>query len=799
MSIKPLSCSQLYRASTLTKLAAECKSTKHLQPLDQIIGQDRAQQAVEFAMSIKEKGYNIYALGHNGLGKRTMILRYLNRHDPSTNNQPVFDWCYTVNFDDARLPRVLKLPAGTAHQFKKDVESLTLRLVKALSMTFDNEIYFARAEKLKNQLESKQEAILQDLTKSAEQHSISLTLTAQGDYQLVAMNDKNEAYSETDFDALTDSQKKRFETKITELEIKLRGIIRQLTIWEEEFTDKIQKLDEQIAQDVLVHCTTPLKEKYSHLPEVKAHLVAMNKDILDNLDIFVEDSEDDITLAYAALDKKMPRRYQINVLVCQEANALPIVVEESPNYHTIFGYIENATFKGTVFTDASLIRAGSLHRANGGVLMIDAIKVLERPYVWDGLKRALRANKLSLSSLEREVSLSGTISLDPEPIPLSVKIILFGDYQTYQLLQEYDPEFRELFRVTADFEDVMPRTDIAEANYAKFISSIVHDNNMLHCDRKAMSRIIEYSSRQAEDQDMLSLHSVDIANLLRETNYCARLANATLIRHHHVEQALANKQQRSGRLQDYLLHSFMNGSTLIDIKGQVVGQINALSVIATADSQFGIPGRITATASFGEGEIFDIERQVKLGGNIHSKGVMILSAYLASVFGQTAIIPLTTRLTFEQSYGHVDGDSASLAECCAIISAFSHLPLRQDIAITGSMDQFGHAQPIGGVNEKIEGFFDVCSSITTLSTQGVIIPRANVHNLMLRSDVITAVEQGRFHIWAIDHVTEAINLLTNIIAGSMNNKGEYAHNSVFGITQSRLTSLRKDNSPTAST
>ena len=398
MSIKPLDCSQLYRTSTLSKLAADCKSTKHLQPLDQIIGQDRAQQAVEFAMSIKEKGYNIYALGHNGLGKRTMILRYLNRHDPSSNNHTIFDWCYTVNFDEARHPNVLKLPAGSAHQFKKDIDNLIHRLVKALPMAFDNEIYFARSEKLKNRLESKQEAILQDLTQSAKQHSISLTLTVQGDYQLVAMNDKNEAYSENDFEALSDSQKKRFETKIAELEIKLRDIIRQLTIFEEEFSDKIQKLDEQIAQDVLVHCTTLLKEKYNHLAEVKSHLIAMNKDILDNLEIFVEGSEDDISLAYAALDKKMPRRYQINVLVCQETNSFPIVVEDSPNYHTIFGYIESATFKGTVFTDASLIRAGSLHRANGGVLMIDAVKVLERPYVWDGLKRALRANKLNLSS-----------------------------------------------------------------------------------------------------------------------------------------------------------------------------------------------------------------------------------------------------------------------------------------------------------------------------------------------------------------------------------------------------------------
>lgn len=797
MSIKPLSCTQLYKASTLSKLAADCKSTKHLQPLDQIIGQDRAQQAVEFAMSIKEKGYNIYALGNNGLGKRTMVLRYLNRHESCSNNGTVFDWCYVINFDDARQPKVLKLPAKQGEAFKKDVENLIHRLVKALPMAFDNEIYFARSDKLKNQLEEKQEAILQDLTKSAQQQNISLTLTAQGDYQLVAMNPKGEAYTEKDFEKLSDKDRKHFETNINELESKLRDIIRQLTIWEEEFTDKIQKLDEQIALEVLVHCTTPLKEKYNHLPEVKTHLSAMNKDILNNLDIFVEASEDDISLAYAALDKKMPRRYQVNVLVCQKSS-FPIVIEESPSYHTIFGYIENATFKGTVFTDASLIRCGSLHRANGGVLMIDAVKVLERPYVWDGLKRALRASQLSLSSLEREVSLSGTISLDPEPIPLSVKIILFGDYQTYRLLQQYDPEFKELFRVTADFEDVMPRTPIAEVHYAQFISSIIHDNNMLHCDRNAISRIIEYSSRQAEDQDKLSLHSLDIANLLRETNYCARLANATLIRKHHVEQALTNKQQRSGRLQDYLLQSFINGSTLIDISGKKVGQINALSVIATSEHQFGIPGRITATASFGEGEIFDIERQVKLGGNIHSKGVMILSAYLASAFGQTAKIPLTTRLAFEQSYGEIDGDSASLAECCAIVSAFSQVPLRQDIAITGSMDQFGQAQPIGGVNEKIEGFFDVCLSKGALATQGVIIPQANAHNLMLRHDVVEAVEKGIFTIWAIDHVKEAVNLLTNQPTGSINSKDKYPKCSVYGIAQSRLELLRECNNPVSS-
>ncbi len=790
MPVNPLSSDKLYRKSALNEVDAKYKSTKTLQPLDEIVGQERAQQAVEFAMSIKEKGYNIYALGHNGLGKRTMMLRYLSRHEPSGTSHQLYDWCYVMNFDETRTPKVLKLPPGKGHQFKKDIENLMKRLVKALPLAFDNEMYFSRAEKLKTQLAQKQETALLDLTKEAKDQDVSLILTTQGDYQLIALNGE-EPHNEETFSKLSQKEQAEFERRIGELEVKLRDIARQLTVWEEAYSDKQQKLSEQVAQDVLSHFTEPLKEKYNSLAKVKSYLSAMHRDILENLDIFLEENEDHTALAYATQDKKMPRRYQINVLVNQDEHAFPIVVEESPNYHTIFGYIENATLKGTVFTDFSLIRPGSLHRANGGVLMMDAVKVLERPYVWDGLKRALRSRKLNLSSLEREVTLSGALMLEPEPIPLDVKIILFGDHITYQLLQHYDPEFRELFRVTADFEDEMPRTDSSEAHYARFISSIVHDNKMLHCDRPAIGRIIEYSSRQAGDQNKLSLHSVAIANLLRETNYCARSANANMIRRSHVEQALQNQKQRACRLQDQVMQSFINGTTLIETKGEVVGQINALTVVATSDHQFGAPNRITATTAYGEGKIFDIERKVKLGGSVHSKGVLILSAYLASVLGQTAKIPLTTHLTFEQSYGGVDGDSASIAELCAIISALSQLPLRQDIAITGSLNQLGEAQPIGGVNEKIEGFFDVCKIKGRQSSQGVIIPMANKHNLMLREDIIDAVAKNEFHIWAVQHVNEAVELLTGRAVGTKTDTGTYPEDSVFGITMARLEVLRK--------
>ncbi|MCE9678400.1 AAA family ATPase [Shewanella sp. AS1] len=789
MPFAPLSSDKLYRPSTLSGLDKAIKSTKHLTPLTEIVGQDRAQQAVEFAMSMKDKGYNIYAIGRNGLGKRTMVMRYLDRYDPN-GHHPLFDWCYVVNFDDARTPKVLKLPQGKGQAFKKDIEQLMQRLVKALPLAFDNEIYYTRAEKLKSQLASKQEAALTQLTKEAAAKNISLSITPQGSYELVAMNGET-PHTDESFRQLSQQEQQELEQQIGQLESKLREVVRKFTVWEEKYLDKQQKQDEQVAQEVLIHLIEPLKQDYSDFSEVKAHLNAMHKDITENLDIFLEQNEEQIALSYASLEKKMPRRYQVNVLVNHGEQTMPIVIEESPNYHNIFGYIENATFKGTIFSDFSLIRAGSLHKANGGVLMIDAIKVLEQPYVWDGLKRALRSRKLSLSSLEREVTLSGTISLDPEAIPLDVKIILFGDYQTYQLLQHYDPEFKELFRVTADFEDEMPRSDESEALYAQFISSIVHDNKMLHCDRSAIQRIIEFSARQADAQNKLSLHSADIANLLRESNYVARSSNARLIRASHVEQALHNHTLRVCRLRDHVMQSFINGTTLIDTQDAVIGQINALSVVATSDHQFGAPNRITATTAFGDGQVFDIERKVELGGSIHSKGVMILSAYLATVFGQTDKIPLSTHLTFEQNYAGVDGDSASMAELCAIVSAFAQLPLRQDIAITGSMNQFGQAQPIGGVNEKIEGFFDVCVIKGRHDNQGVIIPKSNMQNLMLRADIVDAVKQGTFSIWAIDHVTQAIELLTGKPAGKRDFEFEpYDPVTVFGIAEKRLTKLK---------
>ncbi|EGR1423836.1 Lon protease family protein [Vibrio vulnificus] len=786
MAIQRLSAAQLYSVAELEQLP--CKSTKELAPIDEIVGQERAQKAVEFAMSIKEKGYNIYAIGQNGLGKRTMILRYLNRHQHDVD--ALYDWCYVANFEDIRTPKVLKLPQGVGVRFRNDIEKLMTKLVNAMPLAFDNEMYYSRADKLKNQLAQKQQQELERISKDAKDKGISLTITTQGDYQFVAMNGE-ELHTEETFDALSRKEQETFGASIDELEVTLRSMGRQLTEWEESYSEKIKKLNDDVTRDVITHFIKQLKLDYSQYSEIKTYLTELQKDIIENADIFLEETGEQGEIATASLDKKLPRRYKVNVLVSRKTDEFPIVVEETPNYHTLFGSIETATFKGTVFTDFSLIRAGSLHKANGGVLLMDAQKVLEQPYVWDGLKRALRSRQLSFTSLEKEVTLTGAVSLDPEPIPLDIKIILFGDYRTYQLLQHYDPEFSELFRVTADFEDEMKRTPESELQYARFISSVVHDNGMLHCDKKAIARIIEHSSRLVGDQGKLSLHSAHIANLLRESNYVAKQSNSNMIRIGHVEEALSNQEMRVSRLQDAVMEGFINGTTLIRTEGSAVGQVNALSVLSTSDHAFGAPNRITATTCYGDGEVIDIERSVDLGGSIHSKGVMILSAYLSSVFGRNAKVPLTTTITFEQSYGGVDGDSASMAELCAVVSAFSKQPNRQDIAITGSMNQFGESQPIGGVNEKIEGFFDVCAIKGRHDQQGVIIPRSNVHNLMLRPDIVKAVEKGDFHIWAIDHVTEAIEIFTGKSAGEPTDDGSYPIDTIFGIAQAKLNALRK--------
>ncbi|MBJ7277881.1 MULTISPECIES: Lon protease family protein [Marinobacter] len=785
--MKSLSLNQLYKACVLKDLPF--KTTRQLEPLAEIVGQNRAQAAVRFALAMPHGGYNVYAVGRNGLGKRTMMLRYLEHH-VDTENQS-HDWCYVANFEEPRIPRVLQLPAGKGTELKQDMEKLMGRLMKMIPQTFDSDSFLERAEQLKNGYAKKQEDELEKVAAQARRKKVSLNITTPGGYRLVAMNGE-EPHTAESFQALTEAQRDKFENDINKLEKKLRQALRKLADWEQEYAESQQALNEETLESISGHQIDELIEKYRDMPEVVSYFEEVRKDLSESLEIFLEDNEEQAAIAYASLDKKMPRRYLVNVLVHQKTDEVPVVVEDNPTYHNLFGYVESVTFKGSVFTDFSLIRPGSIHRANGGYLLMDAIKVLEQPFVWDGLKRALRSKSIQINSLERELTLSGTISLEPEAIPLDVKIVLFGDRETWMLLQEYDPEFAELFRVTADFENEMMRTDESQLLYAKFIASLVNEKKLLHCSNKAVARVIEHSSRMAEHQDRLSLHAADIANLLRESDYWARQAGAKLIQNSHVDQALESARYRSSRIRDQFYDSIRDGTTLVSTTGTCVGQVNALSVLSTGGFEFGLSNRITATCYYGDGGVMDIERDVKLGGNIHSKGVMILSSWLSAHFAVTDPMHLSASLTFEQNYGEVDGDSASLAELCALVSALSGLPVRQDLAITGSVNQFGEVQPIGGVNEKVEGFFSTCRLTGELTgTQGVIVPSTNVQNLMLEQEVVQAVRNGQFAVHSVSRAEEAITLLLGKPAGKADDKGRYPKQSVFGIIQQRLEKMRE--------
>ena len=784
--MKPLNPRRLYKACVLKELPFA--STRALEPLNEIVGQDRARAAVRFALSMPHGGYNVYAVGRNGLGKRTMLLRYLRL--TSREGDPASDWCYVANYDDPRYPRVLRLPAGLGEKLRQDVDRLVSRLMKVIPQAFDSDTFQARADELKQYYASRQEKALNELAEEARKKHVDLSMSTPGGYRLTAMNGE-EPHTNESFSELPQEQREAFEETIRVLEKKLRRVMRKLASWEEEHAEKQQALNQETVDHVAEHLIDEVSERYQAHKAITEHLEAMKSDIAENLDIFLEDSEDKAAFAYAALEHRLPRRYRINVLVSREGKETPVVVEDNPTYHNLFGYIENVTYKGTVFTDFSLIRPGSLHRANGGYLLMDAIKVLEHHFVWDALKRAMRSNEISIHSLERELTLSGTISLEPQAIPLNVKIVLFGDRETWLLLQDYDPEFAELFRVTADFENDMPRNSESQLLYAKFIASLCHEKGLLHCERRAVARIIEYSARLAEHQDRLSLHAADIANILRESDYWAREEGARKVTVEHVQKALSSADYRSARIRDQFLRGFADGSTLLSVSGRTVGQVNGLSVLSTGGYEFGLPNRITATCQYGEGDVVHIERDVKLSGSIHSKGVMILSAWLTSRFARRQPMSLSATLTFEQSYAEIDGDSASLAELCAIVSALAEVPINQNMAVTGAVSQFGAVQPVGGLNEKIEGFHDTCQALGDTGNKVVLLPAANVQNLMLDTRVLEAVSRGELMLYAVRNVEEALSLLLGMKPGTADRRGRYPADSLYGRIARRLEKLSR--------
>ncbi|WP_114416435.1 Lon protease family protein [Marinospirillum perlucidum] len=789
---KPLPLSKLYKACRAGDFKFE--DTRQIAPLDTFIGQQRAEEALEFATSVNRKGYNLFAVGHAGLGKRTMLKRFLEK--TAEQMQPPADWLYLQDFSNVRKPWAVSLPCGQGQAFKEDLQELLLDLKQAIPAAFDNEGFFERAEKIKDHFADQQSTALKALAEEGGELGLKLVLQTPGGYSFVPADQDDQPMDAGEFAKLDDELRRDFREKIEKMEKKLRLALRELAQLEKQSRQEQLKLNEEVTDDAIQEGLQSIREKYADFARIQEYLEALYQDIQDNVALFLEDEDDESeAVASVSPDKRIPTRYQVNLLVSHaDRDHAPVIEESMPTHNNLVGHIENVTYQGTVATDFTLIRPGALHKANGGFLLLDAERLLGHPYAWEGLKLALRTGTLRIDTLERQLSVSGSVSLEPDPIPLKCTVALMGDYELLHALQDQDPEFVELFKVVAEFETEMPRTPANTKLYTRLIASMAAREALLPFTPSAVMRVVEEASRMADHQNKLSLNAADLNHLLREADYRARRAASDRVEADHLREALAARRRRAGRYPEQVLESIEEDFIMIATQGEKVGQVNGLTVVGSHDFLHGQPSRITARVHYGQGEVLDIERSVHLGGSMHSKGVMILTGYLCGLFGAEDTLPLDASIVFEQSYGGVDGDSASLGELICLLSAMSDLPIAQSRAVTGSINQMGEVQPIGGVNEKIEGFFEVCQLRGLDGTQGVIIPQQNVTQLMLREEVREAVEAGQFHIWAVSQVEEAVQLLLDKPAGQLTEKGEWPKNSVYGKIAARLDHLREKDS-----
>jgi len=789
---KPLPLSKLYKACRSKDFNFE--DTRQIPPLDTFIGQQRAEEALQFATAVNRKGYNLFAVGHAGLGKRTMLRRFLEKR--AEQMEPPSDWLYLHDFTNARKPWALRLPCGLGQVFKEDLQALLLDLKQAIPAAFDNEGFFERAERIKDHFADQQSSALKALAEEGSEQGLKLILQTPGGYSFVPADQDDQPMDAGEFAQLDDALRKAFRDKIEVMEKKLRLALRELAQLEKQSRQEQLKLNEEVTDDAIQEDLQAIKDKYADYSRIQKYLDALYRDIQDNVTLFLEDEDEESeAIASVSPDKRIPTRYQVNLLVSHaDREHAPVIEESMPTHNNLVGHVENVTYQGTVATDFSLIRPGALHRANGGFLILDAERLLSQPYAWEGLKLALRTGSLRIDTLERQLSVSGSVSLEPDPIPLNCTVALMGDYELLHALQDQDPEFVELFKVVAEFETEMPRSLANQKLYTRLIASMAASEALLPFAPSAVMRVVEEAARMAEHQKKLSLNAADLNHLLREADYLATRELRPRVEAEHICEALAARRRRAGRYPEHVLESITEDFIMISTQGGQVGQVNGLTVVGSHDFLHGQPSRITARVHYGHGEVLDIERSVHMGGSMHSKGVMILTGFLCGLFGAEESLPLDASIVFEQSYGGVDGDSASLGELICLFSAMADVPVAQNLAVTGSINQLGEVQPIGGVNEKIEGFFEVCQARGLTGDQGVIIPKQNTAQLMLREDVRAAVEAGEFHVWAVSQVEEAIQLMLAIPAGKLNAQGSWPKNTLYGKIAARLDRLRDKDS-----
>ncbi|MSP00005.1 MAG: ATP-binding protein [Acetobacteraceae bacterium] len=773
---------RLYRRTD--PAALDFATTEEMAQLPGLIHQPRAREAIGFGTCIGQPGFNIFAVGDTAGRVREAIRLMLDEAALSQRGPP--DWVYVYNFADPQRPRALSLPAGRAPGFQKAVHDLIAELKAALPAVFESEDYQKQRGAMEQAIQAKGQAAFAALNEKAQAKNIAILRTPAG-FTLAPMRD-GKIVPPADFNAWPRDEQLAIQQAIESLEKDLEDTLRGMPRLEKETRDAVQALERETARLAMEHPVEQAKADFADLPEILAHLETLTADLLQNVHLFTarQEAAADPVLAMR-LDGAL-EKFEINVLISQSDHGLdaPVVEELNPTLANLVGRIEYMQMQGALVTNFRQIKAGALHRANGGTLLLDVRALLSEPYSWAALKRALTRREIVIEDVTRFIGMTTTVSLEPDPIPLNIKVVLFGDRSLYYMLSAADPDLARHFKVLADFDDSFERTVENEMMLARMIGAMAKQEGLKPLDREAVGRIIEHAARIAEDQTHLTLRVELIRDLVTEISHWAGVAHRTVATKDDVEHAIAKQIARASRIRDLGQSMIVRNIALIDTSGAQVGQVNGLSVMSLGGFAFGKPTRITCSVRPGAGRIVDIEREVELGGPLHSKGVLILSGYLASRYGQDTPISLNASLVFEQSYGGVDGDSASSTELYALLSAISELPLRQDIAVTGSVNQHGIVQAIGGANDKIEGYFDICVARGLTGTQGVMIPASNAQNLMLRADVTEACASGKFSIWPIETIGQGIELLTGHAMGERGVDGIYPEGTVNRAVVDRL-------------
>jgi lon-related putative ATP-dependent protease len=751
------------------------------------VHQERAVKALEFGLDIKSDGYNIFVCGDTGTGRNTQVNNQVNAI--AAKEKTPDDWLYVYNFISSDEPIAISVPAGRGIMFKKDMEDLVEELKVEIPRAFESEDYEVRKQGLLKDYKSKRDAVLEEVENQAYQEGFMLKQSATG--VILVPRKEDRPMTAEEFEALDESEKQRIEKNKHELHIRIEQVLTEVRSMEKSVKLKIKALEKEVTLFSVKHIINELRFKYREFEDIVEHLNHIQEDVVDNIDMFKPDAQQEGNVLLGLRNnnntENVFKKYEVNLLVDhRHSKGAPVIREANPTYYNLLGRIEYAAKLGSMTTDFTMIASGALHKANGGYLVLQAMDVLSSFMAWETIKRVIKNHEIKVEDINEQFRLISTTSLKPRPIPSDIKIVMVGPPRLYQILYRFDEDFRKMFKIHADFSSEMDRNDEMLKKYAAFIKVRCEEEGLRHFERQAVSRIIEYGSRLCSEKEKLSAHFMYIADIIRESDFWAAKDNSEYVAVAHIEKAINEKLYRSNLIEEKIAELIHNNVIMIDVTGKVTGQVNGLAVYDMGEYSFGKPSRITARTFMGRKGFVDIERQVNMGGNIHSKGVMILNGFFGERFAQDAPLSLNASICFEQSYSGVDGDSASSTEAYCLLSSLADVPINQGIAVTGSMNQHGRIQPVGGINEKIEGFFHVCKLKGLNGKQGVIIPELNIKNLMLKDEIVKAVGKKRFHIWAVSTVDEGIEVLTGKKAGVKNKKGKYPKGTINYLVHTKL-------------